>query len=102
MNPGEVSCTEGVALVTGGYSRSKTNSPMEVYGSGGMRIMLGLLPFYMYNHRSLYTGNFTLMCGGIHTKKKARFKCFKLMFKLDGKRSGEILFPQMHPDFSIF
>ena len=89
-NPAEVSCTEGVALVTGGWSSSEGNSPMEVYGPGGMRIMLGLLPLYRYKHTSVYAGGGSVVvCGGTHDKKSHPFGLFELTFKLDGKRGGE-------------
>ena len=97
VNPGEVSCTEGVALVTGGNTKN-TRAPMEVYGPGGMRIMLGLLPFYVQRQKSLYIGNNSMMmCGRFKSKRAmhAPFECFKLTFRLDGKRSG--FFPQIYP-----
>ena len=93
-----VSCAEGVALVTGGWNQIPTNSSMEVYGPGGMRIMLGLLPFYIHHHRSLYTGTSLVMCGKVHINVEAIPQCFRLMFKLDGKRSGELFF---HKYFAV-
>ena len=83
----KISCTEGVALLSGSWHKTKRNSTMEVYGPD-MSIMVGLLPLYVYLHRVIYVDEYLVLCDEFPTSRKSYYKCFKLVINLQADKRG--------------
>ena len=90
VDPGEVSCTEGAALVTGGWDPNGFTSFMAVYLPEGKGLRLNFMPRYMYGHRALYTGKILVMCHSIKEVLNPPYKCYKLT-KPNRKGSSEFV-----------
>ena len=69
----EMYCTEGVALVTGGWNTNNAGFSVEVYGPD-MGMMIHKEQFYKYGHKVSYIDDFLVICGGFSQDKK----CYKM------------------------